>query len=394
MSQDDPEIAFERVWIAFRNKESDTSMRGLWQLHVLLLLLLPVALPALVAPSRYIVSRHVTASPITLDVKDTNREAARLLKIARITGAPVVEDGSLCGVLSRNNLLKKVAAIAADVTPEAFEQELIRIQNEEVWTVAGNPVTILPDEPLLHAAHVMSDRKLNRLIVKAQYGSMLGIISSTDVTFALLGCTAAAAADFDVKKYILDVAPAGSDSFDATSGCCVETQVSEFMATKLVTMPPNMCLSDAACLLRAGRVTGAPVVENGELLGVVSRHGLLRALSTSLSGSGEELEQGIQRMKAVEVREVMSTDSITISPGSSLLEAAKVLARERLNRLMVTGEDPETGAPKLRGILSSTDVVFAMLGFDCSLEDADEEEVQSLLENERRRGNLYRKGIY
>ena len=50
----------------------------------------------------------------------------------------------------------------------------------------------------------------------------------------------------------------------------------------------------------------------------------------------------------------------------------------------------------LCGILSSTDVVFAMLGCDFSSDSpfGDEEELDSVLSAEGRGGNLYRKGIY
>ena len=145
-------------------------------------------------------------------------------------------------------------------------------------------------------------------------------------------------------------------------------------------------------LLRAARVTGAPVIdENGALLGVVSRNDLLIALTNRISeaveeAGGDAFATATAEVEAERLETVMSREPITISPGASMLEATKILAREKLNRLMVT--NPQTGA--LCGILSSTDVVFAMLGCDYSL---DEEEEDAGID-ERRLGNLYRKGIY
>ena len=74
-----------------------------------------------------------------------------------------------------------------------------------------------------------------------------------------------------------------------------------------------------------------------------------------------------------------------------MLDAAKILAREKLNRLVVT--DPES--KQLIGIISSTDVTFAMLGCGASDDDEEEESDEELAALEAKRmGNMYRKGIY
>jgi CBS domain-containing protein len=143
-------------------------------------------------------------------------------------------------------------------------------------------------------------------------------------------------------------------------------------------------------LLRAADVTGAPVMdENDALVGVISRNDLLKALLTITpeeeAAGGEVFAAALVSLEATLVADVMSRESITISPTSTMLEAAKLLAREKLNRLMVV--DPESG--ELCGVLSSTDVVFAMLGCGTvTLENEGEDE------KELRTGNLYRKGIY
>ena len=91
-------------------------------------------------------------------------------------------------------------------------------------------------------------------------------------------------------------------------------------------------------------------------------------------------------MRAVRVGDVMSAKPNTISADVSVLEAAKVMANERLNRLIVTNDTGE-----LIGLVSSTDVCFAMLGCDFSLDDEDDLDD---IDWAKRTGNLYRKGIY
>jgi len=167
------------------------------------------------------------------------------------------------------------------------------------------------------------------------------------------------------------------------------------MAKCLYVMRPSMSLKDAARLLRAAGVTGAPVIgSDDQLLGVISRNDLLKALLTIPSeveaAGGEAFAEAIMEIEAKTVAEIMSParPSVSITPKTTILQAAKLLAREKLNRLMVV--DPGSG--ELCGVISSTDVVFAMLGCAHSLDD-DSDDTDEEVE-ESRIGNLYRRGIY
>ena len=143
-------------------------------------------------------------------------------------------------------------------------------------------------------------------------------------------------------------------------------------------------------------MTGAPVVDSSkQLVGVVSRNDLLKALLTIPpeveAAGGEAFAEAIAEIEAKPVAEIMSSarPSVSITPRATVLEAAKLLAREKLNRLMVV--DPASG--DLCGVISSTDVVFAMLGCAHSLDD-DSDEGGGEDIDESRIGNLYRRGIY
>ena len=142
------------------------------------------------------VKDHLSSSVISVDVEDDLKTVAQLLSRNRITGAPVVEDGTVIGILSRNDLLRAICAIPTDASSQAKEEALDEIRAKKVWKVCqdiGKPLSILPEASLLEATKLMTDRKFNRLMVKGKYSSMLGIISSTDTVFSLFGCDAASA---------------------------------------------------------------------------------------------------------------------------------------------------------------------------------------------------------
>jgi len=143
-----------------------------------------------------------------------------------------------------------------------------------------------------------------------------------------------------------------------------------YMSTKLITVCADMCLENAARVLKEARVTGAPVMDGDRLVGVLSRNNLLRALAT-MPADESEFVQNAEAMRNTPVRNVMceTEDLPTISPSTTVLEAARIMAESRLNRLLVT-DSPG----KLCGILSSTDAVFAMLGMNGDDDDDDESE--------------------
>ena len=194
---------------------------------------------------------------LTLDEEDRLRDSAQLLKRARITGAPVLDGASLSGILSRNDLLRAIVqGIDQGVSASEFEKQIETVQEKAVWQVmASEPVTILPDVSLLGAARAMQEHKLNRLMVKAQFSAMLGILSSTDVVFKLLGCDEQVAAEVEKDDYCYSLFGGCETGFggeidmadNATpESCGIDTAVSAHMTTSLYVMRPSMCLRDAA----------------------------------------------------------------------------------------------------------------------------------------------------
>lgn len=64
------------------------------------------------------------------------------------------------------------------------------------------------------------------------------------------------------------------------------TRAAEVMTESVVTIGPDAELEDLASLMMKERVTPVPVVENGVLVGVVSRADLIRMMSRELDDPG------------------------------------------------------------------------------------------------------------
>ena len=78
------------------------------------------------------VKDHLSSSVISVDVEDDLKTVAQLLSRNRITGAPVVEDGTVIGILSRNDLLRAICTVPTDASDQTKEESLDKIRATKV----------------------------------------------------------------------------------------------------------------------------------------------------------------------------------------------------------------------------------------------------------------------
>jgi CBS domain-containing protein len=151
--------------------------------------------------------------------------------------------------------------------------------------------------------------------------------------------------------------------------------VSEVMAPldKLVTLRPDQTLQEAGRTLVKADITGAPVLdEEGDVVGVLSRTDLLFQVAGAKSllpvGTGPRSERYVDNSKRIRKIEgqfvgcAMSPNPVAIRPSATLQEAAGMMLRRRLNRLIVTEDGTSDG--HLCGTVSSSAVVRLALECD------------------------------
>jgi CBS domain-containing protein len=141
-------------------------------------------------------------------------------------------------------------------------------------------------------------------------------------------------------------------------------RVDDVMTHLVVTLRPKDTIEDAARKLGQNRISGAPVVQEGQLVGLVSEADLLRAFAPPSRGSTNVgisplgfLLRGMspKPVHNTLVRDVMSGGVVSISPEASVWEAASLLDRHGFRRLPVID-----GEGCLIGILTRSDLVRAM----------------------------------
>jgi CBS domain-containing protein len=144
------------------------------------------------------------------------------------------------------------------------------------------------------------------------------------------------------------------------------------MTRDIVTVSPETPLKDAAELLARHRISGLPVLDGGEVVGVVSEADIV-ARSTGRSGSRNLLQRLTGAPEgpagATRVGEAMSSPAITISPDQPVAEAARTMVDRKVNRL------PVVDGSRLAGIVTRADLVRAYVRPDDELAQEIREEV-------------------
>ena len=126
-------------------------------------------------------------------------------------------------------------------------------------------------------------------------------------------------------------------------------RVRDIMETKLVTISASERLSMAEDIMRLGHVRHMPVVQGGDLVGVVSERDLLRASLSELS----EHRDAERRMflHVIEISRVMSSPPVVIGPDATIREAALLMADRKIGCL------PVLEGGRLIGLVTETDVL-------------------------------------
>ncbi|MBM7557693.1 CBS domain-containing protein [Halanaerobacter jeridensis] len=144
-------------------------------------------------------------------------------------------------------------------------------------------------------------------------------------------------------------------------------KASEIMTTNVVTVSPEDTVKEVAKVLTEEDISGVPVVEDNELVGIVSEGDLVahdKKLhfpnyvyfldSVFYLESFEKFEQDLKKVAAVKIKDIMTEDVVTISPETTVEDIATLLTDEGINRLPVI-EDGE-----MIGIVSRADIVKYM----------------------------------
>lgn len=152
--------------------------------------------------------------------------------------------------------------------------------------------------------------------------------------------------------------------------------VTEYMTADVITATPSMTLKQVDQTLLKNGITGMPVVDGGNLVGVVSQSDIVRAIYDEqrqaqrihdiyqspypipisaiekMSGDTRRISEHIV---TTTVKEVMSPVPVSVEVDTPVDVVARLMVTERIHRVLVTDRE------RLVGIVSSLDLVNGMV---------------------------------
>jgi acetoin utilization protein AcuB len=127
-----------------------------------------------------------------------------------------------------------------------------------------------------------------------------------------------------------------------------KSQVQDFMTETPLVTTPGMSLVDAYNTMTENDIRRMPVVEDDELVGIVTMSDILRSIPNIVAE--EQDEETRLTLVARTVREVMAADPITVTPEDSIQDAADLMLEYQVSGLPVVQDT------KVVGIITESDI--------------------------------------
>jgi CBS domain-containing protein len=148
-------------------------------------------------------------------------------------------------------------------------------------------------------------------------------------------------------------------------------KVKEIMKKKVIYFSPSDSIFKVAKIFSQRNISGAPVVENGKVVGVISETDIIKFIRMKFPSSIATpqlsllilnflkntfgFREEVKKVSKLRVKDLMSKKVVSISPKASILEAAEKMEKFDVQRLPVI----EKG--KLVGIISRADLVKTLI---------------------------------
>ena len=128
-----------------------------------------------------------------------------------------------------------------------------------------------------------------------------------------------------------------------------EGVVTQIMMGSPVTLKPEDTLDLANDVISLGRIRHIPVVDAGRLVGLLSERDLMGAAASHVFGLKQKSKSAL--LKGVLIRDVMKKRVVTVTPETSIKDAAHLMADKKIGCVPVVREGT------IVGLVTTTDIL-------------------------------------
>lgn len=130
-----------------------------------------------------------------------------------------------------------------------------------------NPISVSPETSILEAWKIMQDSQVRRLLVMDK-GKLVGIVTERDLR-SVSPSQATSLSIFEIN-YLLE-----------------KLKVKDAMTPNPITVDADAPIEEAALIMRNNRISALPVIENDEVVGIITESDIFRAFIEML-GDGKK----------------------------------------------------------------------------------------------------------
>ncbi|WP_296795826.1 CBS domain-containing protein [uncultured Methanobrevibacter sp.] len=252
----------------------------------------------------------MSTSLITIDKDQSLADALKLLRKNRISRLPVLNNKELTGIISERDIAKKLGSSKYESMPASR----LHVSSVMVKDIISVPQSMR----LAEVANIMLENGIGSVPV-IDDGKMVGIVSKADfVTMAIDG-------EYD--------------------NICTK----EIMTKDVISVSPSERLIHARRVSIDAKVGRLPVIDDEELVGMITSKDLMRAFIDFRKKVPERYQKS--QIKEVLVEYFMSRNPLVVTKDHSISDVAKIMIETGYNGLPVVEDD------KVIGIITQTDIL-------------------------------------
>jgi CBS domain-containing protein len=204
----------------------------------------------------------MTESVITIYPEASISQAVALMLENRVHNIPVVKN-DIVGIVTRTDLVRYVAE-----NTEEIKTKIPKLMTEDI-------VSVHRHHTINHVIDEMNRNEIERVVVKDDAGKAVGIVSRKNLALNLLTDNEGEISTKNIKM-ARKSSPGGEKIYRYIKE--VPLTAEDIMVSPIISIDVNENVSAAAKKMIAERVTALPVSNGDEIVGILSRTDIMKAI--------------------------------------------------------------------------------------------------------------------
>lgn len=159
---------------------------------------------------------------------------------------------------------------------------------------------------------------------------------------------------FSSSRDFIQTAPKDAASNPATIRA-KDVLVVDLIEAPVISVGPGTTVREVAWLLTKKKISGVPVVDNGEVVGIVTEGDLIRrhelGRTAGVAEHSEDMNADYSKAYGIYARDIMTRNVITVAEDTPLPNIIEIMLSENIRRVLVARQG------KLLGVISRSDIV-------------------------------------